>query len=488
MELAYADQLVAKQTRLAEAFALYPHLPPAPPVLGSAWTDGYRHRLKLPVHVGGEHVAIGLYDRSGREVLDTPDCPVLDPRLRDALGPLLKWMRGKSGVHSVDLRVSELAGELQLVLAVDKGALPGGVKKLVELVPGLVSVAISKGDPEGRRVLGQDARVVAGRPELEEGIGDTRYRLHPGAFFQIDPRQAAVLHGLVRGFAGRPRRVLDLYAGVGAYGLALAPGAERVVLVEELPQAARAAKAAAPSNVEVVEGRAEDVDVGAGFDLVLLNPARRGAEPALLERLPRLAPRVIYVSCGPETLARDLDVLAAHGLRVKEVRAIDLFPQTAEVETVVLLERGPPLVDWRVPGGRARTPWHGEFSGAIGQIRRVLALVVGDTGPTGALPGGRFRRLGMVATHSLVRLDLAGPLVPALAAMARHGHPVAGRDPRTRRFFAEKAGLVRPFVHVEVAGKAEAPLHGDLVQVLLNLGADDLVLARAGLRGGDAAS
>jgi 23S rRNA (uracil1939-C5)-methyltransferase len=327
LDLPYEAQLAAKWERLAEAFGLYSHLPAVPPVRGSAWTEGYRHRLKLPVEVGADRVKIGLYDRSGAEVLDTPDCPVLHPRLRQALGPLTAWMRGRRGIHSLDLRVSALTGELQAVFAVAGGDQPGGVKKLLELVPGLSSVAVSRADREGKRVLGQAAKVVAGARWIAEGVGPARYRLHPGAFFQIDPRQAEVLHGIVAGYARGARTILDLYAGVGAYGLALADGRERVVMVEELPQAVRAARESAPPNVEVIEGRAEDARFDKPFDLVILNPARRGADPALLSRLPGLARRAIYVSCGPETLARDLDVLAAHGLRVVELQPIDLFPQ-----------------------------------------------------------------------------------------------------------------------------------------------------------------
>lgn len=481
LDLPYEAQLNAKRDRLVEAFSLYPQLPTVPAVRGSAWTEGYRHRLKLPLHVTGDHVSIGLYDRTGTQVTDTPDCPVLHPRLRETLTPLLAWMRGKRGIHSLDLRVSALTGQLQAVLAVAGGDLPGGVKKLVGTIPGLASVAVSRADREGKRVLGQDARTVAGTHWIEEGIGDTRYRLHPGAFFQIDPRQAAVLQHIVRTFAGDSQRILDLYSGVGAYGLALAPGRQQVVMVEELEQAANAAREVAPPNVQVIHGRVENTTFEHPFDLVILNPARRGADPGLLARLPALARRAIYVSCGPETLARDLDCLAAHGLRVAEIQPIDLFPQTAEVETVVLLGRGPQHREWKVAGGKAQGPWHGEPSGALGRATRLLVLAVGDTGPTGTLPGARYRRLGVVATHSLLRIDLEGSPIPALAGLAKRGHPIAGRDPRTRRFFADKAGLVRPFVHIEEAGKARAPLHGDLVQVLLALGADDQVLARAGL-------
>jgi len=481
LDRSYPDQLSLKRARLAEALGRYPHLrlPVPERVRGADFVEGYRHRLKLPVAVHGSGVAIGLYDPTSGRVLDTPDCPVLEPGLRDALGELRSWLAGRRGIHAVDLRRSSATGELQLVIACEGGDLHGGpraARQLMERIPGLASVATSRADPERKRVMGRGAKVIAGAPAIEEAIGGVRYQLHPGAFFQVDPRNAAWIHDRVRAFVGDAARVLDLYAGVGAYALMLAPGRERVVAIEEVPQAAAAARAEAPDNVEVVASKVEDAKLQGPFDAVVLNPARRGSSPATLAAVARLAPRLVYVSCGPETLARDLDVLAAHGMRVAEIDAIDLFPHTAEVETVVRLERGKPLVTWR----GVQSPWvrGARASGARGRPQRIVVLVVGETPPAGGLPGGRFRRLGVVATHSVLRIDLEGPMVPALAALARQGHPVAGRDPRTARFFAEKAGLVRPFVHVERSGSAEAELHGDLQQALIELRAEPGLLAR----------
>jgi hypothetical protein len=108
--------------------------------------------------------------------------------------------------------------------------------------------------------------------------------------------------------------------------------------------------------------------------------------------------------------------------------------------------------------------------------------VIGNTRDSGVIHGARYTKIGMVATHSLLRIEPEGPIIPVLAALARTGHPVAGRDPGTARFFAEKAGLVRPFVHIERAGEARAPLHGDLALVLEALGAEPRLMERLGLR------
>lgn len=475
--VAYPDQLARKRARLAEAFAAFPHLPPVPEVRGSTWTEGYRHRLKLPLDTRGGKLVMGLLGPNGR-VLDTPDCPVLAQRLRDAIPPLLDALNGRAGLHSVDLRVSEATGELQLVLAATRD-LPAALgQALTRAVPGLVSVAASQAR-DARRVMGQAPRRIAGREHLEERIGATGLHIHPGAFFQVDPRQAAVLHQIVREWAGDARRILDLYCGVGAYARMLAGPGREVVGVEEVPSAVVSARHQAPPGVRFIEGRVEDIKFDRTFDLVILNPARRGSDPASLARLPSLAKRAIYVSCGPETLARDLDALAAHGLRVSRVQPIDLFPQTPEIETVVLLESGPRLRQFSVPGGGARGPWDREPSGATGVPTEVIALVIGDVGEHGAVPGGRYQRLAVVATHSLIAIRGEAPIHAALGALGRRGHPTAGQDPKTRHFFAEKAGLLRPFVHVRAdAGGAIAPLHGDLVLTLRALGAPEGLISR----------
>lgn len=485
--LSLEDQLSQKQARLQHALAAYAHLclSDAPAVAAAPRQEGYRHRLKLPVHIGQNRVTMGLLDPVSGRVQHTPDCPVLAPSLREAIPPLLAALHRRRDVYSVDLRVSQSTGQLQLVLAVKGGQLPDEVDFIANLqaaIPDLASVALSRADTHRRRVMGRSPRLVAGLSCIEESIGETRLNIFPGAFFQADPLSAAALHDRIRDAIGDADSVLDAYAGVGAYARMLAPGRSRVVAIEEVPTAAEAARADAPENLEVILGRVEDQDLAAlgPFDAAILNPARRGSTPEVLSMLAHATQRLVYVSCCPETLARDLDILAYHGMRARSVDALDLFPQTREVEAIVTLERGPSVRRWTVTGGHAQSPWGKAPSGAVGRPVRVLALVIGDTGEHGKLRDGRYRRLGMVAGHSLLRMDLRGPAIPALAELARAGHPLAGRHGSTNDFFSERAGLIRPFLHVERDRSASAPLHGDLVSVLRALGASERLIARAG--------
>jgi 23S rRNA (uracil1939-C5)-methyltransferase len=488
-----SDQLRIKAARLVQALKRYPHVVDkldldTLAVRAATRTAGYRHRLKLPVASSSRGTRIGLRDRTTGRIIHTPDCPVLADGLRTALPSLLRWLDGRRGVHSVDLRVSHATGELQVVFACSGGELDGGARAargLIREVDGLASVAVSRADKEGKKVMGSGARVIAGKQRLDERIGDTRLSIHAGAFFQVDPDNARQLHELVAAGVGDARKVLDLYAGVGAYGRMLARDAgRRVLAVEEVPSAVRSAQEGAPRNFRVIEGRVEDVldrrELVDAADVAILNPARRGAVPAVLAAMAQRVGRIVYVSCGPEALARDLDVLAAHGMHPVKVDALDLFPQTAEVETVVVLERGAPLDRWSVKGGAATHPWGRRPSGALGRPRELIVLVIGDPGPAGDLPGGTWKRLGLVAGHGLLSIRLNGPPRPALAALAKFGYPLAGEHGPTRRFFDDKAGLLRPFVHVSKAGSARAALHGDLHAALVALGASPRLLEQAG--------
>jgi 23S rRNA (uracil1939-C5)-methyltransferase len=446
---AYSEQLDLKKLRIIEAFQRYPQLAlMAPDVQPAVRTEGYRHRLKLPVFHTKNGPMVGLSDPKTRQVLNTPDCPVLEPRLKAALAQVQRWLKGRKEVSSVDLRVSNATGEIQALFSCVAGRLDMRAAKEL-LQQGIASISVSTADPEGRKVMGSRPKLLLGKATIEEQIGPTRYQLHPGAFFQVDPQNASWIHNQLSWLLKGRKRILDLYSGVGAYARRLALEGAEVVAVESVYAAVASARQDAPASLTVLQGDAADIQKLGAFDAVILNPAREGATPEVLARVARLGAGVAYVSCSPENLARDLDILAAFGLRVRWMGALDLFPQTPEVETVVWLTPGAKLVGWSVVGGRAKGPWEDGISGAIGRESRVLALVLGQRHP------GRLLRT--VAGHSLVEVDRLSAL---------KGWKIAGSDPATAAFFAEKAGLVRPFLHVLEAGGVKAPLHGDLVWAL----------------------
>jgi len=528
----YDQQLAAKEARLRAALARYPALgalvTPEPGLIMSivpaAHITGYRHRAKLPVEREGAALRIGLYTSVGRTVVDTPDCPVLHPEARAVLAALRPWLAEEGvaapagPVTGLDVRYVADAKACQVTIACKGGELPGGAhaaRRLMRDVPGIAQLAVSRADPRGLRVLGDAPRVVAGPASLPERIGATSYRLTPGAFFQVDPRQAHELATRVGAALAGARRIADLYCGVGAYALALAPSCDAVVGIEESATAVDAARLAAreaglEGRVRFVPRRSEDAlaegaldSLGGPCDGLVLNPARRGAHPRALEAIAQAAPaKVAYVSCDPDTLARDLDHLHWAGFRAVRVSPVDLFPQTFEVEAVVALEKVPrpdlPAARW-VDGGLGTRavmlpPWAtfrpkkavflppegasgvAVLEGAWPGRARVLALVGGAVPQRGGRAGaGVYERVeALPGDFSLVRLHLPpASILGAVKALAKAGHAVCG-DPQGDRglnaLCETRASLARPFLHVEAlewpGERAEADLPGDLALAL----------------------
>jgi 23S rRNA (uracil1939-C5)-methyltransferase len=378
IDLTYGAQLEAKGKHVASALALYPALAgvEVSPVEPADPITGYRTRAKLVVGPAGE---LGLYTRAGRhEVVDIPGCRVLAPvlaavaaelrkRIAAAMregGPLAPATPGSRGaLRAVDLR--EVRGgegpAAALVTwvfdrerAPDQKTLEGAAADLRRALPVVAGVAANFQHPDAAQILGSETLHLAGARSAPDRLGASVHLASFGSFVQAHRAQAAKIHDVVAKAAARSGpapRVLDLYGGSGAIALGLAARGARVVLVESFgPAAKRAAEAAEQQHLalEVLRedaGRAVELlaQRSERFDAAVLNPPRRGATPAAREGLAQIAPdTIIYVSCDPETLARDLARFAALGYRAVKVQPFDMIPLTAEVEVVAVLTRGAP--------------------------------------------------------------------------------------------------------------------------------------------------
>jgi 23S rRNA (uracil1939-C5)-methyltransferase len=195
------------------------------------------------------------------------------------------------------------------------------------------------------RKVRSEYKTLAGQGAIEEVIHGLTFKVSPASFFQVNPAQAEQLYQKALDFAALTgqERVLDAYCGVGTLSLILARHAKEVVGVECVPQAIEDAKENAAlnhiHNASFVCAPAEDfISTLEAVDVAILNPPRKGCEPSFLERLQVLHPkRIVYVSCDPATLARDLQILCSSGYQLQAVQPFDMFPQTAHVETVVKL-------------------------------------------------------------------------------------------------------------------------------------------------------
>ena len=323
---------------------------------------GYRQVVKLVARRGREGLRLGVYRPGTHEVADIRRCASHHPAANDVLTPLASILerlrvptyderRGTGWLRYVVVRVG---GErtVQLVLVV-RDLQFAGERQLVRTLAGLRGVAgieLNVNESPGNALYGPRFLTASGEPALSDGVGDFELRSSAGSFVQANPVAARRAYETVLRLADpKPgESALDLYCGVGAISLLLARAGASVQGFEESPRAVRDARANAKKNgldVRFEEGDAAHALArlareGSRVDLVTLNPPRRGAAPEVREAIAMLAPkRVVYLSCDPDPLARDLDDLAQRGFAPQSVEPFDFLPHTEHVEAVAVSER-----------------------------------------------------------------------------------------------------------------------------------------------------
>ena len=219
-------------------------------------------------------------------------------------------------------------------------------------IPGIKSICLNINRENTNVILGKDIQCLWGQPYITDKIGEISYRISPLSFFQVNPIQTQKLYATALEYAGLTGKetVWDLYCGIGTISLFLAQAAKKVYGVEIVPEAIRDAQENARlnhiENAEFFVGKAEEVlpeqyeKNGVYADVIVVDPPRKGCDEKLLACMVQMAPEtIVYVSCDPATLARDLNYLSNHGYKVKKVRCTDMFPHSVHVETVCLLSR-----------------------------------------------------------------------------------------------------------------------------------------------------
>lgn len=363
----YQEQLGYKQQRVEKALSDYNLLraDSVQPTLPSEPALGYRASAKLVFGRKREKVLIGLYQRGSHEVIDTGDCPVHHPLINKIIAVVRDEVQRQgisvySSRHQHGLlrylliRVSPNNDKAMVTFVSnfrDLQQLPKLGKWLMRKVPEVIAVHQNINSSAGNVILGQETIKLHGLPDLIEQVGEIRLRIAPEAFFQVNTLQAARIYALVRQWAGLSRRdsAIDLYCGIGGIALHLAKDAGDVIGIEYVEQAVRNAADNAKlnrlDNCRFVAGdAAEQLSKQAAqlknLRLVTLNPPRKGCTEELLQALCEIAPlQIIYVSCDPGSLSRDLQILVDGGYRIEQIQPVDMFPQTAHVETVVKLLR-----------------------------------------------------------------------------------------------------------------------------------------------------
>ena len=305
------------------------------PVVPAPRLDRCRNKFSLGIGADGSP---GLSRSGSHEVLILDDCP-METDVNNELYTLLKGLTIPSGISRIDIRSNPEGGVALCLHGRGEDRRHGEiVDALGARCENLVGAGVIS--PTGYTHL-------MGSPYVSINLDGVSYRLPHGSFFQTNYEQASVLRRLLESHVEDGSSVLDLYCGVGFFTLPLSMRCDRVHGIESDPRAVDAARVVAASSeaadVTFSQGDVSDRLGGfkAGeFSVVIVDPPRAGCHPAALDGVRRLRPdRIIYVSCAPDTLARDLAVLTAGGYTVSCVQPVDMFPQTYHLETVVLLER-----------------------------------------------------------------------------------------------------------------------------------------------------
>jgi 23S rRNA (uracil1939-C5)-methyltransferase len=346
-ELAYAEQLRLKEAVLRESLSRAGVAWAGPiPVAGSP-EAGWRTRASLHLERRDGELRLGLHEEGTHRVVDLTRCLQLSDAMtraaRALLGELRRRPRPAAAIGRVEL--AESIDGAQLVMSLETGLGPRDAVALEPLgrgIPGLTGFGAEAGEGRRRRFL-----ALHGDPHVRSAVAGVELRAHVRSFFQSNRFLAEALVRTVLELTPVGGSVLDLYAGVGLFALPLARTAERVRAAEVNPMAVEDARRnAVHAGIENVQTRRGDVREALALwpvdeaERVVLDPPRTGAGADVVRQVAaRLPEAIVYVSCDPATLARDLKAFEAEGYRPDEVRAFDLFPDTFHLETVVRLRR-----------------------------------------------------------------------------------------------------------------------------------------------------
>ena len=371
--MTYEEELRAKRQRVQDALTRVGGVSlELPQVLGAENPLRYRNKVQFPVAQEKRGLAVGYYRARSHDVLDVDDC-LLQPEtvttLRRAFKGWMEWYRVPAYdegtcqglIRHLYVRTNQ-AGEALCCVVANGTRLPHApelVQSLRQAVPTLAGLVLNTNTKDTNVILGPNYRTIWGRDFLEERLCGMTFRLSVPSFFQINRAQTERLYAQALEFAGLTGRetVLDLYCGIGTISLALAQRAGQVIGAEIVPEAVQDAQANAARN-QVPNARFLCGDAGeAAFQLaaegvrpqvICVDPPRKGLAPEVPEILvpeilASMAPeRIVYVSCDPATLARDVKRFGELGYPAVKAQAVDLFPRTAHVETVVLLRKAAP--------------------------------------------------------------------------------------------------------------------------------------------------
>lgn len=356
-----AEGKAGKQTKVSAATVVME------PILAMQEPYHYRNKAQFPVgYDKAGHLVTGFYAERTHDVIPHSDCLIQDPCNQEILELVMAFLeeyqisayqeKTHTGlVRHILIRSARATGQIMVCLVINGSKLPHAeelVRRLLDSDLTIRSICLNINQDKTNRILGDDIVLLYGQEYIEDRIGDIRYQISPLSFYQVNPEQTKRLYETVLEYADLQGNevVWDLYCGIGTISLYLSEKADKVYGVEIVPQAIENANANARlnhiSNVEFYVGAAEDIvpqkyqesRAALKADVVVLDPPRKGCDEKLLRTVVPMQPeRIVYVSCDPATLARDLKYLCGEGYELKRARGCDMFGMSYHIETICLL-------------------------------------------------------------------------------------------------------------------------------------------------------
>ncbi|HCC07689.1 MAG TPA: 23S rRNA (uracil(1939)-C(5))-methyltransferase RlmD [Clostridiales bacterium] len=349
------------------------------PIIGMEDPYHYRNKAMFPVGIVNGELAIGCYKQASHDIVDTDKCIIQDKITEKILKIIRNYLQskyllitqkgeGKSDyesliydeqthtglIRNIMIRNGYKTGEIMVCIIIngesiiDKNELVYKLKSIKEIK----SIVLNINTKKGNQVLGDKTRVIDGQDYITDNIGDIKYKISARSFFQVNPVQTEILYAKTLEYAELTGNeiVWDAYCGTGSISLFLAQKAKKVygveIIEEAINDANENAKENGIENIEFFVGLAEEViprhfkQTGVKPDVIVVDPPRKGCDEKLLQTIVEMKPdRVVYVSCNPATLARDLRYLCDNGFEMDVVQPVDMFPHTMHVEAVVKLTR-----------------------------------------------------------------------------------------------------------------------------------------------------
>ncbi|MBM4403504.1 MAG: 23S rRNA (uracil(1939)-C(5))-methyltransferase RlmD [Candidatus Cloacimonetes bacterium] len=361
--LPYAEQLRVKHELFAEVIVQSGFRCPIPDVSPSPTRRHYRNRSYLPVTQTDKGITFGMYERWSHRVVPHQTCQ-LHPPLFDEIGRAVMAWAEKAKVkpyneltHTGDLRhlgfrISTEDGSVLLILVTRTARLPFSnllIKSLCDRFPQITGIIRNINRQPGNTILGREDKLLWGKDYLHDRILNISLRVHYRSFLQVNGGSAARMYEHIGSLIGRNDTVIDAYCGIGSITLTVAGSANQVTGIEEVAEAVDDARINATANhitnasflCATVADALPALIRSKRFNTIIFDPPRKGLEPGIIESIdPTQITRIIYVSCQPMTLIRDLKLLRERGYELQQIRLFDMFPQTWHTEAVALLHSG----------------------------------------------------------------------------------------------------------------------------------------------------